>query len=407
MHAPSRTLIVLRRERLSQMDCERMKIIHFKETNPQAWNRLVDESPEAWLYHRAEWVEVEALACPNESFMVESDEGKPLAVFCVYRSGKTRRLGLSDCYLHTGLGRGGPAIAQGLSDKQHKVAMLFALEYLRKRARACGANRLEVRLPSLAPAYLPPLRSEVNPLSEYQFGTFPKYSSSGIARLIGINTPTTIVELSGGDEETFFANCSHACRNLVRKASRLGVTCVQRSGLQGLEGFYRTYEASFRRSRSETRPLSFFRTIYERLAEKGMMRVFLALYDGKTIASALLLCYKNALTYYAGGTDYEAHQLSPTNLLIWESLKWARTAGWAWYETGPFFPYLPNDHKMARIGQFKREFGGKPHLLFEGLLVYDWRSYLAKVLLEEPKIRIPTWCRRMSSFLHMREKRIE
>jgi lipid II:glycine glycyltransferase (peptidoglycan interpeptide bridge formation enzyme) len=242
----------------------------------------------------------------------------------------------------------------------------------------------------------------VNPLSEYPFGTFPKYSSSlGIGRLIGMSTPTTIVELSGRDEESLFADCSHACRNLVRKALRSGVTCIQDNGLKGLEDFYRPYEVSFRRSRSEKRPLAFFKTIYERLAEKGLMRVFLALYDGKPIASALLLCYKNALTYYAGGLDYDAHQLSPSNLLIWESLKGARAAGWAWYETGPFFPYLPTDHKMARIGQFKREFGGKPHLLFEGLLVYNWRSYLVRVFLEESKMLIPIWYRKVSRFLHV------
>jgi hypothetical protein len=105
--------------------------------------------------------------------------------------------------------------------------------------------------------------------------------------------------------------------------------------------------------------------------------------------------------------DYEARQLSPSNLLIWESLRWAKDTGRAWYETGPFFPYLPDEHKMARIGQFKREFGGKPHLLFDGLLVYNWRSYLAKVFLEESKTRIPTWYRQISKFLHLGGKKTE
>jgi len=384
------------------MECENVKIVPFDRADPTVWNRLVDESSEAWLYNRTEWVRLEASIYQNESFMVLSDDEQPLGVFVVYLSSRgPRRFG--DRFLFTG--RNGPAMVEGLGSRQRRAVMDFSLSYLKERAQIYRANRLEVHLPPLAPAYLPPLRSEVNPLLEYGFNALPMYgSTTGIKRLQGIHTPTRIVELQTGDEEHLFAACSHACRNVVRKAVRAGVTCVQDTGPAGLEAFYIAYEASYRRSGSEMKSFAFFQKMLESLAEKGRINIFLSTHQGKNVASAVLLCYKNAVTYYAGGLDYEAHHLSPHNLLLWETLKWARREGCRWFEMGPYFPYLPEDSKMARIGSFKCEFGGSSFLLFEGVLLYSWPTYVAGALLEEAKGWLHSRTRRFVHYVQRGER---
>ena len=361
-----------------------MKIVPYHDSDKHLWNRLVDESDEAWLYHRTEWMDLVATLYPNESFMIISDDRQPLGVFCVYQSSRGTRRGFRQRFLSTGLGRSGPALAKGLDKKLRQAAMDFSLGYLKERAKAWKATYLEARLPTLAPAYMPPLRTEVNPLLQYGFIASPRYGSTvGLSSLQGVETPTTIVDLQTSTEEQLFAACSKACRNLVRKAIQSGVTCEQNNSVSGVEAFYKPYQSSFRRSRSEMSPVSFFQEAHRSFGEMGSMRFFIASHSSKPISSVLLLSYKDAVTYYAGGVDYNAHELSPHNLLIWESMRWARNEGKKWYEMGPYFPYLPPQDKMARIGHFKREFGGRAFLLFEGLLLYDWRKYLLQALQEE------------------------
>jgi len=368
---------------------EKVKIVPFNQIDPGVWNKLVDESPEAWLYHRTEWIELEQVGGhQNESFMVISDKGQALGIFCVYLLRRGPWWRLWDDYLHTGHCRSGPAMADGLSTKQRKEVTVFALDYIERRARIYGANRLEVRLPSLAPAYLPPLRSEINPLWQYGFSTFPMYGTSGIRRLQTAITPDTIVELQKGDEGSLFASLDTRGRNAVRKAGRAGVTCVEGDGLKGVEVFHMLYESSHIRSGAANRPLTFFRKMYESLAAKGWLKIFVAFFGTNPVASVLLLCYKDAVTYYAGGVDYAAQQLRPHNLLVWETLKRAQQKGCKWFEMGPYFPYLPEENKMAGVAFFKRQFGGREFPLFEGLLFYNWPMYIAGVLVEETKWRI-------------------
>ena len=372
--------------------------VPFNQIDPKVWNKFVDESPEAWLYHRTEWMEIEEVeGYQNESFMVLSDEGSPLGIFCVYLSSRGPWWRLWERYFHTGHCRGGPAMVGGLSAKHREEVFISALDYLKKRAQIYRSDRLEVRLPSLAPAYLPPMRGEINPLGEYGFRAFPMYGRSGVGRLRGNITPTTIVELHGNDEETLFSALSPMCRKAVRKATRAGVTCMEGNGSRDLELFYALYESSYLRSASERRPFTFFCRMSENLAEKGWMKVFLAHHEEKPIASILLLSYKDALTYYAGGVDYDAQLLRPHQLLFWETLRWARQNGWRWYEMGPYFPYLPKDNKMARIGFFKRQFGGREFSLFEGVFFYNWPMYCWGALLEETRLRIYACLHRLRS----------
>lgn len=373
-----------------------MKIIPFNQIDPSLWNRFVDESPEAWLYHRTEWMQLEERrGLQNESFMICSDGGEPLGIFCVYLSKRGSWWHLWERYYHTGQGRSGPATAKSLEPKQRGDVIRFALDYLEKRARVCKANRLEVRLPSLAPAYLPPLRSESNPLWEYGFSAFPMYGLSGMGRLQAAITPDTIIELKSGNEETLFAAFDTRGRNAVRKAERSGVTCNHSDGLSGLEAFYTSYKSSFSRSGTAMSSLNFFNQLYQNLAPQGWIKTFIALYEGRPIASVLLLYYKDAVTYYAGGTDYSAQQLRPNNLILWETLKWAHREGLRWYEMGPHFPYLPKNNKMAQIGYFKRQFGGREFSLFEGVLFYRWPIYLGGVFIEEILQQISFYYRRL------------
>jgi len=364
-----------------------VKAVNFKEAPEADWNTLADNSPEAWIYHRTEWIGLQTLLFTNESFMIVSDDLEPLAIFVVYRSDSGHWWRFGTQVLFTGWG-GGPAMVNGLSDKQRQSVVSFSLKHLRGRARQCRASHLEVRLPSLAAAYLPPARTEVNPLWEHGFSALPKLGSTlGLEKLKGIITPTVIIDLQGKNERQLFDGCSHACRNLVRKAMRGGVNCTQDDGPEGLDAFFANYASSHQRSETSGRPFDFFKRMHAALSKGDWMKIFLARHNGKTVASALLLSYKDGVTYAAGGVNDEGRRLSANNLLILETIKWALGEGKKWYETGLFFPYLQEDSKLGKIGDFKREFGGRDFNIFDGQFIYSWTRYLEQVLMEEIYLR--------------------
>jgi hypothetical protein len=95
--------------------------------------------------------------------------------------------------------------------------------------------------------------------------------------------------------------------------------------------------------------------------------------------------------------EWTTQNLRPHNLLLWETLKWARQEGRRWYEIGPYFPYLPEDTKMAQVGNFKRQFGGKEFSLFEGVFFHNWPKYLRGILFEEACKRVYGLFRRFIS----------
>jgi hypothetical protein len=308
---------------------------------------------------------IEAETARSVAFAVRLD-GRIVGI-CPMYVGRSKYAGVIGANtLNTGMARSGPALADGLTTEcRHRVyeAMFDHLDTLRRRHRI---DRLLVRLPAMAPAYLPPQRPDVNPLTRIRPLSPVTYRGS----LTSSQMVDKIVDLAV-DVDRLWSGLDSNCRKAIRKARAGGVTVREAGSIEDVRVYHALHVQTVGRSGAPTLPVSHFEHLWTAFHRAGHLRLFLALHEGRSIAGLVALGFKHAATYWAGGSDYQFQSLRPNNLLMWHAMISARESGCRWFELGPMFPSADPSWKMARIGRFKDQFGGDAYSLFEGS--FDWR----------------------------------
>ena len=328
------------------------------------WDDFVTASDDAWLFHLSDWMAIESERA--ESFAFSVQEGTRLiAVFPLYMS--TRRYGgvIPSRVLHTGRGRAGPAFHPELEVSRRTAIGRDMFSHIDGVARRHGVDRVEVRLPTLAPNHLPPLRPNDDPLTRYFTPVQLKYGRQW--------TPATVVDKIvrlDRCEDDLFSDLDRDCRNAVRKAKKNGVAVVEATRREDMDEYHRLHIQTLGRSGGHGEPLSSFQTLWDRFGRSGRMAVLFAEEGGRRIGAIILLCFREAVTYWAGASDRSFQHLRPNNLLLWEALRWAKQRDFRWFEVGPVFPFGEPAAKATAIGRFKDQFGGERFGLYEGAKNY-------------------------------------
>jgi peptidoglycan pentaglycine glycine transferase (the first glycine) len=171
------------------------------------------------------------------------------------------------------------------------------------------------------------------------------------------------------DDDTILANMHKTTRYNIRYSARKGVV-AREATLADLDTFYHLLESTARQAGFPIRSREYYRQEWNTLCRQGYVKVFLALYDGEVLAMRMPAAFGGqAATLHSG--SYDVHRrLKPNELLMWESLKWAKAQGCATYdvwgipdEVGAHLYLdrpLPEVQKGGLWGvyHFKRGFGG-------------------------------------------------
>jgi CelD/BcsL family acetyltransferase involved in cellulose biosynthesis len=336
----------------------------FSSVSPDEWDRFAGSSPDAWLFHLAEWIRLEEPNAHVVSFMVTSD-GEPVAICPLFLSRRKYARFLSLNVLHTGRARSGPALAPNMKTRRSRNILRAVFGRIDELASAYAVDRLELRLPPLAPAYLPPLRQHHSPLNMHRPFEPIAYGHS-LRRAPAV---TQIVSLDN-TSEVLWGDLDKDCRSAVRKAQHSGVTVAAAESTDALNEFRKIQAATYRRTGAAMPPAQFLEGLWNAFHPSGHVELLIAEYKGLPIAGALILKYKDAATYWAGASLAEYQHLRPSNLLIWEAISCARQHGLKWFEVGPTFPFADQHSKLRTIGIFKEQFGGQPYTLYEGSFSY-------------------------------------
>ncbi|GAA5197578.1 hypothetical protein GCM10023322_69170 [Rugosimonospora acidiphila] len=152
-------------------------------------------------------------------------------------------------------------------------------------------------------------------------------------------------------EDAQWRGFDHKVRKNVNKARRAGVTVeVDEVGAR-LDDFLRVYAGTMdRRSAADGFyfPRAFFETIVAGMP--GRFAFFHALHAGRVVSTELVLVSADTLYSYLGGTDRDAFDLRPNDLLKFEVCRWGRAAGASRFVLGG--GYAPDDG----IFRYKRAF---------------------------------------------------
>ncbi len=174
-------------------------------------------------------------------------------------------------------------------------------------------------------------------------------------------------------EEEVMATFHPKTRYNARLAARKGVT-VEIKGIEACEEFHDLMLVTGERDNFATRDTSYFKRIMEAFGDDA--RIYLAYYDGKTIAGALNVVCGDKEWYVYGASSNEYRNVMPNYLVQWEMIRWAIERGCRWYDFRGGYPDESNP--LHGIFKFKKGFcNDYMELMGEADLIIDKLGYTA------------------------------
>ncbi len=210
---------------------------------------------------------------------------------------------------------------------------------------------------------------------------------------------TVVIDLRP-PEEAILAQMKPKTRYNIRLAERKGVS-VQRGRAEDLAIFYELLRITSRRDGFAIHTQAYYRTAWElfstvdrELGTQEAAALFLAQYEGRTLAALMAFAWGKRAWYMYGASSDDERQRMPNHLLQWQAMLWAKVQGCQTYDlwgipdldesdVGPHTA-LAEEQGVLSTGlgglyRFKRGFGGRD-VRFAGAYDYIYHSPLYRLL---------------------------
>lgn len=348
-------------------------VADYHHIDKSVWNKFADSSPDAWLFHRSELIDLsELMGQKNLSFGI-MENGQLVFICPTFLN--TRRV-LSNLLrlkvFSSGLGAAGPAFAPGFSERKKLRIWSTASDYLSALAQPHHTLCFDFVHAPLSDRALPPQRDFINPFAMFGLCHGRMY---GFDSCLSYPEVDVIIDLKQ-DAKKIFQGMSKSCRYSITKSQNTGLIFCKNPE-DSVESFIQIHHRTYARTGASLIAPPFFAYVKKRIHSRGFGDFFFVCHpEGKKVACLMALTYKQRATYYAGGSLDEFHFLEPNYFVQWQVIQYYKEQNYLYYEVGPYFPYLPKDSKMFGIGGFKRKFGGTKMDLWRGTLVFHETKYL-------------------------------
>ena len=177
-------------------------------------------------------------------------------------------------------------------------------------------------------------------------------------------------------ESAILAQMKPKGRYNIGVARRHGVSVVEDTSERGVADFLRIYKRMAVRQGVRAKPADYFRPLISTLSDKQRGSLFFAKYQGRCLATALVVYFGSRATYFFGGSLAIHRNVMAPYLLHFEIMRRAKALGHQWYDLWGIAPPNEPDHPWQRISIFKAKFGGLDVNLVPTLdLVYDAAAY--------------------------------
>lgn len=129
-------------------------------------------------------------------------------------------------------------------------------------------------------------------------------------------------------DELWRKHFENSCRKNINTAQRLGVRVFEGKSDADIREFHRIYTATMQRNHALPR---YYYSVESFLAYRDELpdnsRFMMAEYKSQIIAATLYLHDDNDVFSYLGGADADFQHVRPTNLVIWDTIRWANSVG--------------------------------------------------------------------------------
>jgi peptidoglycan pentaglycine glycine transferase (the first glycine) len=302
------------------------------------FNKFIASSVKGHVLQTWEWGELKAKTGWQPLRLMVEEEGQPVAAVSILKR-SVPILKKNIFYAPRG-----PVL-----DISHPGLFSFLLEEIKKLARKHQAIFLKIDpdIPAKDPLWHEALKREgfrgVEKGEGFE-GIQPKY----VFRL----------DISP-DEEQLMKNFHQKTRYNIRLAERKGVKIINNGTREDLTVFYRVLQETCARDRFLVRSFQYFADLYDLLTPPGFTRLFLAKFEDKVIAGAILLKIGDKAWYLYGASSNEARNTMPNYLMQWEMIKWAKSQGCTLYDFRGVSGDLSEDNPLYGLYRFKKGFSGE------------------------------------------------
>lgn len=164
---------------------------------------------------------------------------------------------------------------------------------------------------------------------------------------------TMVLELEG-EPEVQWKKLDPKVRNQVRKAEKSGLT-ASLGQIDLLEEFYGVFCRNMRDLGTPVYGKKFFRNVLSGFPDTS--RIVCVSYQGKTVASGILIWFRDTLEVPWASSNRDFKELCPNNLLYWEAIRFAIRNKFKKFDFGRSTP-------GGGTFRFKKQWGAEPVQLF-------------------------------------------
>ncbi len=160
-------------------------------------------------------------------------------------------------------------------------------------------------------------------------------------------------------EEQLLNNMHAKTRYNIRLAEKKGVQIRKAEGRGDLRSFYNILVETAERDRFLIRGYEYFEMIWEHMVENDLGEIFLAEWEGKTIAATLAMCMGDKAWYLYGASSNQYRNVMPNYLIQWSMICWARERGCTLYDFRGVSGDLNESNPLYGLYKFKKGFNGE------------------------------------------------
>lgn len=185
-----------------------------------------------------------------------------------------------------------------------------------------------------------------------------------------------VIDLKPSESE-LFANLSSKTRYNVNLAARKGVEIVERTSSEGLEIYLDILQETTKRQGFYAHSPDYFRKMWQQFADTGIMRIFTADYEDKSLVAWIVFVFNDKIYYPYGASRTIYREVMASNLMMWEMIRLGKQLGCTEFDLWGALGPDPNPHDpWFGFHRFKKGYGGK-HLEYLGSfdLVYNPTNY--------------------------------
>jgi lipid II:glycine glycyltransferase (peptidoglycan interpeptide bridge formation enzyme) len=168
------------------------------------------------------------------------------------------------------------------------------------------------------------------------------------------------IDLAQTSEEEILRNMRKNTRNLIRRASKDGVTITRsKDPLKDLDTFIKLHEETRKRHSFTPYTTDFFRAQVSRFTKREECTMYKAHYKDEVIASSIHMHAFGETSYHHGASTLAHRKIPASYLLQWTAIQDALKRKDHMYSFWGIAPEGVRKHPFAGVTLFKRGFGGQ------------------------------------------------